>query len=495
MRGHRGRRRLAVRAGDGDHAAHRRGGGEQLAAVGRAAARAAATSGRSAGIAVETTSSVSGSACDGVVADLRLDAGGAQLVEVRRLGRVAAGHLAPSACAISARPLMPAPPMPTKCSLRPLHGSIRRRARPSHPVADSTSRGDPRGGVGPRHGARAAAPSARSRAAVAEQLVHLRAQPRRVQLVVGEHDRRARVRHPARVLAPGGRRSRADTGSGSPACPPRRSRTPSRRRARPRGRWPRAGRPASRGTRTPGSRSRLAAPARATSAKSRAPGDVQHVHAGRPNASTAARLTDRAPRLPPNTSTHCASAATPSRAPRAVRGRPRRTARGTGPAGDEVRGRRRVPRSGTRGTRGARTARACGSRGRGGCRPRSAPAACGVRTAASPTGPATYPPPASTASAPMRAEQAAAPCRPPRRRARTAPSARTGLRRSSPLHRQELDRVAGGRHELRLGALAGADPDDVGAASPQLVCDRQRRHDVPGGPARCDHDGWHRPSL
>src|SRR3954467_7541496 len=30
--------------------------------------------------------------------------------------------LAPSACATTASPLMPAPPMPTKCSLRPDHG-------------------------------------------------------------------------------------------------------------------------------------------------------------------------------------------------------------------------------------------------------------------------------------------------------------------------------------------------------------------------------------
>src|SRR3954470_10316393 len=30
--------------------------------------------------------------------------------------------VAPSVCATTARPLIPAPPIPTKCSLRPVHG-------------------------------------------------------------------------------------------------------------------------------------------------------------------------------------------------------------------------------------------------------------------------------------------------------------------------------------------------------------------------------------
>ena len=47
--------------------------------------------------------------------------------------------------------------------------------------------------------------------------------------------------------------------------------------------------------------------------------------------------------------------------------------------------------------------------------------------------------------------------------------------------------VAGGRHELALGALA-ADEHDLGAVSPQRVGYRQRRHDVPSGPAGADHD-------
>ena len=53
----------------------------------------------------------------------RLDPGGAQRPpygEPRRA--VGAGDLAPSARATSARPLMPAPPMPTKCSRRPAQG-------------------------------------------------------------------------------------------------------------------------------------------------------------------------------------------------------------------------------------------------------------------------------------------------------------------------------------------------------------------------------------
>ena len=53
------------------------------------------------------------------------------------------------------------------------------------------------------------------------------------------------------------------------------------------------------------------------------------------------------------------------------------------------------------------------------------------------------------------------------------------------------DLVAGGGHELFLGAPARAYEQRLGASSPQLVCDRQRRHDVPGGPAGRYHDSWH----
>ena len=70
----------------------------------------------------------------GGVADHRLDPGRAQ---ARRVGGLGAGpsrsRSAPSACAMSASPLIPAPPMPTKCSLRADQSSpaALRRAVPS----------------------------------------------------------------------------------------------------------------------------------------------------------------------------------------------------------------------------------------------------------------------------------------------------------------------------------------------------------------------------
>ena len=84
----------------------------------------------------------------------------------------------------------------------------------------------------------------------------------------------------------------------------------------------------------------------------------------------------------------------------------------------------------------------------------------------------------------MRARRA----RPPRAPASTGPRrARSGLRAAQPRDADRPQLVAGGRHELRLGALA-ADERDLAALSPQRVGDRQRRHDVPRRPARRDHD-------
>ena len=73
---------------------------------------------------------------------------------------------APSACAISASPLIPAPPMPTKCSLRPRQGASSGGGcgRSASPAADSTSAAIRCGGVGARDRARGFAPSAPSRA-------------------------------------------------------------------------------------------------------------------------------------------------------------------------------------------------------------------------------------------------------------------------------------------------------------------------------------------
>jgi hypothetical protein len=54
--------------------------------------------------------------------------------------------------------------------------------------------------------------------------------------------------------------------------------------------------------------------------------------------------------------------------------------------------------------------------------------------------------------------------------------------------RHVLDRVTRRRYQLGLGALARADEDDLGALSPQLVGDRERRHHVAGGSPGCHHD-------
>ena len=66
--------------------------------------------------------------------------------------------------------------------------------------------------------------------------------------------------------------------------------------------------------------------------------------------------------------------------------------------------------------------------------------------------------------------------------------------RRDPLDADRVERVAGRRDELRLGALA-ADERDLGALSPQRVGHRDGRHHVPGRPARRDHDprSAHRP--
>ncbi len=63
-----------------------------------------------------------------------------------------------------------------------------------------------------------------------------------------------------------------------------------------------------------------------------------------------------------------------------------------------------------------------------------------------------------------------------------------GVRAAEPLHPEGSQLVAGGRDELRLGALAAGE-DDAGAVSPQLVGDGQRRDDVPRRPARRDEVG------
>ena len=156
-------------------------------------------------------------------------------------------------------------------------------------------------------------------------------------------------------------------------------------------------------------------------------------------------------------------------------------------AGDHVASAVRDPRSGTPGTRASRTAPAAGWSARDGCRPRSARAALVRARRPAPTGPATYPPAPSTASGAQLAQDRAAPRRTAPAAISTARAAATGPPRGKRRHAQPAQLVARGRHELGLGAVA-ADERDLGALSPQRVGDRQRRHDVPRGPAGADHD-------
>ena len=75
------------------------------------------------------------------------------------------------------------------------------------------------------------------------------------------------------------------------------------------------------------------------------------------------------------------------------------------------------------------------------------------------------------------------------RRARAEHRARRlqRVRARDALDAQRLQLVAGGGHELRLGALSARE-DDLGALSPQRVRDCQCRDDVARRPAGGDHD-------
>ncbi len=57
-----------------------------------------------------------------------------------------------------------------------------------------------------------------------------------------------------------------------------------------------------------------------------------------------------------------------------------------------------------------------------------------------------------------------------------------------PAHLDEVDLIAGGGHQVGLDPLARAEEGDLGAASPKLVGDRHGRHDVAGrSPGRHQH--------
>ena len=232
---------------------------------------------------------------------------------------------APSRWQTSARPLIPAPPMAMKWSLRPLQSSfiatlVVRRSRRAPPPRSARRRPGGRAGGGGRHRlqarriARAGPPRSAQRRAGRARSPRSRAP-------------RPPSRHPGRVGVLVARRSRADRGPGSPACPRPRARTPSRRRGRARGRRRPACRrgsartraacsgPGRRRPRQPLARGRVVAVA----------GDLDHVVVARRSRRRAerrrrarTRLIERAPWLPPKTSRQRSSGSDPEALPRRV---------------------------------------------------------------------------------------------------------------------------------------------------------------------------------
>ena len=107
-------------------------------------------------------------------------------------------------------------------------------------------------------------------------------------------------------------------------------------------------------------------------------------------------------------------------------------------------------------------------------------------TAASPTGPGGVAAAAEHRVGPVAAQQARGGAERERRLGRRARRLQR-VRARDALDAQRIELVAGGRHQLGLGALAAGEAD-VGALSPQRVGDRDRRNHVAGRSARRDHD-------
>ena len=282
--------------------------------------RAATYSGFAGGIAVDTTSSMSWPT--GTLAASWPTTAGIPAARTRsRYGELARSEpvtAAPRASAISASPLIPAPPMPTKCSRRPdqsaapapvparaLIPPARRRRGSEHRVGDRLRR------VRPGQRGRRARHRGQPRR-IAEQRADLAAQARGRQLGVGHDDGRAGLLPSSARWQSGGRRSRADRARGSPACRPRRSRRSSRRRARRTGRRRRAPR-RSRRCRGAGRSARRRRGVRARRGRA-CPAACSTRKGAARNASTAASLIVRAPSEPPKTSTQVSSACRPKRA-------------------------------------------------------------------------------------------------------------------------------------------------------------------------------------
>ena len=105
--------------------------------------RATTRSGLSGGIAVETTSSApAGTFAASWPAAGSMPSARSRAAYGEPVARSDPVTVAPSACATSASPLIPAPPMPTKCSLRPAH-SLLTASSVDEPPFQPTARGPP----------------------------------------------------------------------------------------------------------------------------------------------------------------------------------------------------------------------------------------------------------------------------------------------------------------------------------------------------------------
>ena len=433
-----------------------------------------------------------------VVADDGLDAGGAQPLAVGRLGLVGARDAraellrherqAAHAGAADAYEVegaagegrigstMPRdkrrPAGPSVCSGRAwadLDASSSARPRAQHSSAI-------RSAASGRATARAAFAISAIRCGAASRRADLAGQPRAVELAVRDDHGRAGLLHEAGVRGLVVGRWRADRARGSRAGRRPPARTPSHRRAPRPGRRrpgrPRTARCSGRAGSAAASRARRAACAGRRSRAGRRRAARQH---GARTRTHRARLRSsrRAPSEPPKTSRHGTSGATPEASARSDPISPA-GARRNRPPGDEVLRAARGPRAGTQ---------EHAARERSEQPVRHPEMAVRLRQRQGSRASAPRVPPARPRSrrrrAPRRRRCAAAAAGPARVPAPRGATARRGAEWVLPVdarHAQRMERIAGGRHELRLRALA-SDELDVGA--PRAVA-RQR----PRAPAR-----------
>ena len=142
--------------------------------------RATTRSGLSGGIAVETTSSApAGTFAASWPATGSMPSARSGAAYGEPAARSEPLTVAPSACATSASPLIPAPPMPTKCSLRPAHSLLTACSVDEPPVQ-------------PHAAAGVATVAAQSSVGAAEAVAVLAQQSRRIAAVGGPGHRRTR---------------------------------------------------------------------------------------------------------------------------------------------------------------------------------------------------------------------------------------------------------------------------------------------------------------